>query len=310
MSGFYTVMVEWNGVKPPTSWYQKIRKMGLNVRHNTQYIGHETPPISNRLHNEKMGVVFQEGVYVLSNESAAKTLAALAYQKGARSVLVGEFNPLPDSRMGDDEKHALARISEKATNRNGITSWVITCYDELKTFVVEDNSKPSYCPSCSSFRVNVDVGTCPSYKMPALKESVDGTEYIYIYKAWLYSHYRNGKMIFPKWDGAEEPQEPMQSFIPSTAHLPATESVIKLFSDNKITAEEAMTLFSALEGATMFDAEKRARNRVLAIADYIKSGLKIEGDVLTPPEQVDLFDAIHFAKSTAIKAMKKLQEVS
>ena len=76
--GLAVVVLEWEGQKPPNSFYRHLRRI-LHVWKRLR---------NDRLDRSDRGVWIQESAFVLADELLARLLAALAEEKGCQRLLV------------------------------------------------------------------------------------------------------------------------------------------------------------------------------------------------------------------------------
>lgn len=148
----YIITIEWDGSKPPTRWYTTLAEHGLGTRQGSK----DTSPIARRA--SPAGVAFQEGTIIVHSDSLARNLAATAYSMGAKSVMLGTIT-MAQFKMTQEDQHALEVISAQSGKRGpksqeNVGRYVITCYEEGKTYAVDLREAPMACPHCRGLRIS------------------------------------------------------------------------------------------------------------------------------------------------------------
>lgn len=162
----YVLIIEWDGAKPPTKWYNRLAKLGLSTGNR---FGHAEDGVLARRASDA-GVTHQEGAIICKARSTARSLGHVAYELGAKAVTVARIEIESLSMTAEDEA-ALNRIS-RTLNRRGRpskdepTDWVVTCRDEGRTHQLTSHREPAYCPRCASGRVQIHSGIQASLSLP------------------------------------------------------------------------------------------------------------------------------------------------
>ena len=167
----YRVTIEWDGNKPPTTFYNRLRKLGLFVRGDK-----ELSPLARRVNSDNSAVIVQEGSISCESESLAREIFLMARYHGASVVQLDRSHSIDFVQSAED-----ARIYEKLESTLGkrgrpstpLADWVVTCMEQCCTsHEVPQSRDVVSCPNCNGLRVKTRVGTLSSYKFP---ESTEGT---------------------------------------------------------------------------------------------------------------------------------------
>lgn len=146
----YIILIEWDGAKPPTRWYTTLGRYGLKISGNK-----DTSPLTRRASSR--GVVFQEGTIIVNSDSLARTLASDARFMGAKTVMIGNIDA-KNFQMSEQDRHTLENITAVTSKRGPKNKteegrYIIHCYEEAKTHVVDLREAPVVCPECGSLRI-------------------------------------------------------------------------------------------------------------------------------------------------------------
>lgn len=181
------IVVEWDGTKPPTTWYNRLRSMGLRVSGSKK-----ESPLARRV--SASGVVYQEGMILTNTQSQAETLYALARNLGAKNVLIGELKML--NSFSDDwrDSNVLSNIQRgrptRAATKARDMGKTLTCFWEMRSFTIKGKEPPN-CPSCGGSFIKVRDGS------PLKVLAYDGNELIFDY--WTATHFLTGSFEQPEF---------------------------------------------------------------------------------------------------------------
>ena len=270
-SGF-VIMIEWDGRIPPTKWYDRLHRMGLKVRGDK-----DVSPVARRMTNglnerttsrrgDKNGVVFQEGSILCDSYSAARLIASLASELGARSVSVGNIE-LTDFHMTQLDLNALEGISKTWSKRgpkfhDDAGNYCVTCLEEGKTFEVDALATPVICPSCNGTHFTVRKGSTADVAVKAF--DFDG---------WLSSRFYGTGFEIPRVSVDPDkalPSPDIASFDPKLTY--------KLYEVNSVANSlnlSGVDLFGFLDAAytsMQLDATSKLNKRIEALRIYFQAG--------------------------------------
>lgn len=193
----HVVVIEWNGKKPPSSWYNRLHEYGLFSRSpkggDVSLLEWRSKQQGKRKSSSNRGVVLQEGLIAVSSATLARDISAWAEKYGAEHVEVGKMVTTKFSMSEKDFDH-YSRLQSRVTKRGPKVGdkgfYSVTCYDEVKTFVVEYESLPDTCPTCGGSNIQARMGTRPVFPT----EFTDGNPFAY----WVDTRFSNGTFEIPE----------------------------------------------------------------------------------------------------------------
>ena len=167
----YIILIEWDGAKPPTRWYTTLGRYGLKISGNK-----DTSPLTRRASTR--GVVFQEGTIIVNSDSLARTLASDARTMGAKTVMIGNIDA-KNFQMSEQDKRTLEQITAVTSKRGPKNKteegrYIIHCYEEAKTHVIDLREAPVVCPECGSLRIQWRKGEPRKVAPYSDKQSITG----------------------------------------------------------------------------------------------------------------------------------------
>ena len=261
----YIILIEWDGAKPPTRWYTTLGRYGLKISGNK-----DTSPQTRRASTR--GVVFQEGTSIVNSDSLARTLASDARTMGAKTVMIGNIDA-KNFQMSEQDKRTLEQITAVTSKRGPKNKteegrYIIHCYEEAKTHVIDLREAPVVCPECGSLRIQWWKGD------PRKVAPYDPKKY-YLQDYWTATRFdSNGRYEIPMvYSNSKLPEIPgigkfdqgIQNDIVQTYKF-ATDHTQEL--ENK-TALRAMDVAYNLQH---LDDEARLNRRINALREYYQGG--------------------------------------
>lgn len=184
----YIVVIEWDGDKPPTTFYNRMHALGLHVQGSK-----DLSPLERRSRDDG-SVVIQEGVVLCSSESLAHEIGLLADTLGAEVVKIGAVEPIKFEASEADV--AVHRKIESVFSRRGRpigspeNEWVVTCFEEGVTRDISREARNIVnCPICSGLNIRARVGTQIALRPD---DSVDALEF------WARSRFVSGEFEVPE----------------------------------------------------------------------------------------------------------------
>lgn len=288
MQDHYVVIIEWDGNRPPSKWYDRLTKLGLS----TTGTGDKNTSVLDRRASWKPGgegeeraLVHQEGTIICQKESTARTLAFLAQELGAKAVSYGNLQ-IYDLFMTPQDQVALDQIASTLGKRGkptNITRWVVTCHDEGLTREIEGR-QPACCPHCQSFHTTSRAGELTPVKLDETKDP---------FQEWVSSRFVTGGFEIPRVseDGAVPSGVPM-AFVD-------VERVNKIpvsigFDFSSLTFENKLRLYDLVFLALGISEDDRQKTRIKTVADYVANGLSITAATLIAGPKIDKFDLYPF----------------
>lgn len=292
----YIVVIEWDGMKPPTTYYHRLRKLAFRVRGNK-----DKSPIARRSSEDDHGVIMQEGAIMTHSESLARTIAYLARHHGASFVAVGTINLETDFVPSQDDVETFHRI-ENAFGKRGRPEtdkidWAVLCIEEAKMYEVKDVARVAVCPSCMATNIKARPGKINYMKMPSKSTLED---------AWVRTRFSTGvfepavivddstypyppKLAAIKYKNEQEAKtvKLIVESKPFIRDLNSIQSITK--KPNNATSLRLMdAVFISRE---YYPVEKRQRNRVIAATEMFKANVDPSlVKLLEDDKQVDLLD--------------------
>lgn len=259
----YIVVIEWDGERPPTSWYNRLHALAGRVRGDKS----ETP-LARR--DDGRGVVMQEGAILCPSESLARTLAFIARDEyGAAAVAIGEASMTTAFTMSREDSAVISRI-QKTLGKRGrkpkAEKWAVTCLEEMRTYDVE-HSRPYQCPHCSGMKIKIRRGDAQTFREP-------GGD---IFTAWARTRFSG-----PHWEpatvadsGADAPEfdDLLIGNADDVAFLAELQDAAIVDQIAELPRAEQYSILDAVFVARRHTSgEKRTNARVRAIAAYFQNG--------------------------------------
>jgi len=302
----YLLVIEWDGKRPPTRWYNRLASLGLYIRGSK-----EQSPLARR--KAPTGVVHQEGTLFLESLSQAKTLGLLAKSMGAVTVTVGETRVL-DTLMTYQDKEALTRIHATLGRRGRPPKndyHAITCHDCLHTVEVFGQEPPN-CQLCGSFRISVRAG-----KQVRLRETGDSDP---IMRQWINTRFVSGSWeepIITTDEGVElkkieygELEFDIQKSIYNVLGIrkggtTLLSQLAEALKKGTINSAKALRYLDVAYRVVQLDIRERLDKRALAIAEWYRQG-NSENEhtsLFVDEENIDAFDLWVFEKEAPFLLM-------
>ena len=289
----WLVLLEWDGDKPPTKFYDRMRRLGLYVQGGDK----GESPISRRASlnlratRGEPSVIFQEGAIICASESTARLVYMEAVECGVKAAELFSANPIKWSMTTEDAK-VLQRIEGTFGRRGRPTadmikqSWVCTCFEEANTYVVDEQVSVVNCPECSGTSIHARPGDPIKLSFPVEKDIV---------KAWARHRFASGRFEIP--DSAPGSPEPPALSVPDDDRESATLDKILANSDlskilGKIKRETAVAILDAIFCARTYVSRKtRQERRVSAVVYLYEKGVKPSEIGLLESQDVEFIDA-------------------
>ena len=275
----YIVIIEWDGQKPPSSWYTYLShltggrgKIGAVAGLNDQSMD----TVARRtLTTDASGIVVQEGCVICPSESLAETIAGFA-----RNIVGPRLERMPVVAVGQvalnfnpSMSPEVAPLIERVTNTLGkrgrkppATDWVVTCPECLTVSKVND-TRPLNCPHCSGLRIHTTKGN------PVVYRDDDSP----IFSFWLRTRFSG-----PHW-------QPFETQVDEGIEPPALDDLLSVdattLTSNTIEAIRtspivdqleampralALAVLDAIFAARAYHSDtKRQRSRVAAVTEFL-----------------------------------------
>jgi hypothetical protein len=289
----YTAIIEWDGMKPPTTFYNRLRELGLKVRGDDK--NKEKTPLERRSTGDG-SVIVQEGAIFCSSKSLAREVAMLAHDLGAAVVYVGSMEPELFHASTEDAK-IHARIQSVLGRRGRPTGekvdWVITCLEEMRTYEVLDKRHVVNCPKCHSVKIRARIGTQDAFIYPTGRSATLTS----IVDNWQRHRFSQQQFEKPITDGATSK---VPARLPSIAEdeerriVEIMRNSPDFLSDlNLLPVETAADILDAVLGSRAHYAyEDRRDSRVRACIKLFERGINSsEVNLAEDDKAVDILDA-------------------
>lgn len=291
------VLIEWDGKKPPSVWYHRLKKLGLVISGNK-----DQSPLTRR--QTFAGVAFQEGAILTVSESEARGLAWLAKDCGAKSVSIGKIE-FSEMLMTNADAAVLNRIQQTLGKRGRPVKdvqdqdWTVTCLDEMKSFE-SFGREPVHCPSCGSFHIRLREG-----KRPVSFSNQDSKSLV---KAWTDLRWSTGKFEEPQIDpvnGLELSADYVGGDDRDMIYRIEKSTLYQQISQSNISREKALRFLDIAFGVASVDPADRQHSRISAITRFIEIGgdqSKIK-NLMVDPYDLDAFD-LYWKDSSSLELIK------
>ena len=292
----YIIVIEWDGKKPPTTYYNRLRSYGIHVGRKTfdggLKVDKNLGPSARRSFKKVAtgsGTIVQEGAIVCASESLARNVALLAEEHGARTVQYGSVE-LEDVVMSNEDYEIINRV-EKHLGKRGrpsveLFNWTVTCLEECKTFFVEDKRFVTNCPNCNGLRIKTRKGEPTKLAIPDTGDIIED---------WFRHRFSSGEFEIPLDDTVEPPVIDIESL--DEKERDAVKAVKNSALNDLLSAltikEEAFEILDSVFASRAFISQK-ARNdsRVRACANLFGLGVDpADVSLIENVASADLLDA-------------------
>ncbi len=306
----YVVLIEWDGNKPPTTYYNRLRKeLGLGVKGKDEQ-GHLSkksewsPNPLERRRNQDGGrltdggqesIIFQEGAVMCTSESLARTVFTYASIHGAKNVQMYSATGV-DVYLTAADKIIVESIEEKAGQRGRKSKetvksdWAVTCYEEQLTTSVSDQYYAISCPYCKGTSVNSVAGDVPDFKVP------EGDTF----EVWLRHRFARGFYEVPHTTSGENVPPPRT--VDEISKDNESKVVIKMFGSKRLRTEidaielstnrtQALRILDAVFAGKCYKTkDSRADARIKACVKLYQSGVDGSQAPIIEPDEYDVLD--------------------
>ena len=319
----HIVLIEWDGKKPPTTWYNRLKKFGLVIRgagkdgdptdrrrqmsgmisggdvwkrdqglHGRYSIGNTAGPNVKRAHRiewDGFSVVTQEGAIRCKSKALAQMLGALARHHGAAHVSVFTSEAIEATSASDAAALKLeAALSKRGRKSADAFDWVVVCLDELKTYSVKDANEVVVCPNCKSPQIKIRVGAVSRFAFPRSADVGSG---------WLATRFAHGSFEAPPASagrGKPAPEAEEVTVNVEREDLDAQAVAAAPWASALATYDQALALriMDAVFVARVFHRKADINDaRIHAITKYFKNGGDPALVNMATSKKPDIFDA-------------------
>lgn len=269
------VVVEWDGQKPSSTFYNRLHEYGLysKGRNKEEFSLYQWRSSRRGKGNteSKNGMVLQEGLIVVNSLTLAKDIMYWAKKEGAAVVQIGYMNLSDFSMSPEDLEHyrkfetVVSRRGPKPESEKGV--YVVTCYDEAKSYEIDAHSIPAMCPMCGGSNIQSRMGRLKRYQ--PFSKAIAAFDTVETY--WLRTRFSSGQFEVPVI--ADEHDE-LFAGLPKEI---VTAEVPKLSSDTrkvvaKLHTSDLMSVYDAAHVVLKRTQQSREMSRLQIVNSYIMSG--------------------------------------
>lgn len=296
----YIVIIEWDGKSPPTTYYQRLGKMGLHVRGDK-----DEAIVPRRRTRDGAGLILQEGCVVTASETLAHAVAALAKEHGARLVQIYSAQvETEDYVISDDDRQWLDWVNsiygKRGHPQGDPTPMVVTCYECGLSYTTDPIRDTANCPGCHGLNIatrrDVQYGVQP----------YNGTD---PFKWWFGANFITGAFETPIFDATMPPPPALdptgfqftepgeREVVEMMQKSPVVKKVVDALVAKKQPDWALHYLTAVLCSRAHHDKERRRTDRVAVITKLFERGVQPTPDnmkvlrMFEDKDAIDLFDA-------------------
>lgn len=283
----FIVLIEWDGRKPPTTFYNRMHALGLRVHGD-----HDISVLDRRavLGKNEGSVVLQEGAIMCAEESLAREVAMIATTLNAKVVKIGTIEPTFFTATTEDVKvhdriEALCGKKGRPSVSEEPQRYTVMCLSEMKSYTVDDVRFVANCPKCGSLHIKTFIGDVHGYRWP------DGENFA----SWQRVRFAEGQFgVYP--DGVLDP--PLSVTATNSFESKILELIKKSFkfltTINKMPVATAKSVLDAVFASRLYSSyELRKTSRVEASVYLLQNNRAAPGsfDIGEDDFRVDILDA-------------------
>lgn len=295
-SSSIVVVVEWDGKKPSSTFYNRLHEYGLysKGRDKSEFslLEWRSTRKGTLKRDSRNGFVLQEGLIVVSNMTLAKDIKYWAEQEGAELVQIGFLN-LADFKMSPkDIEHynrfttVVSRRGPKPESEKGV--YIVTCYDEAKSYEVDTTSIPVMCPMCHGSNVQSRMGRLPRYQ----KYNEQIAQFDTVEDYWIRTRFSSGQFEVPFIDdGSDDVFANLPKEI-VTAELPKLSKTLPAPMKEAMQGDSSISdkVFDAAHCVNKMSEQTRNMGRLAVVNAYIMAGGQAFLSWTAPDDGVDTVD--------------------
>lgn len=192
MTEQYLVILEADGEKPSSTFYEKRARLALKVRGAS--LDPSLTPVARRTRNGvELASIIQEGAIITPSRSQAVLIAELAREHGIKVVYFGTANITPYESSAADKAafDKIQGILSKKGRKPEPEVFTVTCYEEMLTYELTA-SEVFLCPACHGTNIQTRNGHARRVRPPQAGENLAAY--------WLWSRFPHGKFEIPLTD--------------------------------------------------------------------------------------------------------------
>lgn len=295
-STVYIVTWEWDGVKPPGTFYRRMAQAGYVIGRGTGKVLSPAKRRTNKLAKDSNGerhdgahLAFQEGVFITSIESVASYVRNLAVDFGASNVYFLNGWPRDGYSRKMEDLEAINRVENVAGHRGPLPKakdWIVSCKECLQCGHIKAYS-PTKCVHCPGLYILSRPG------IPELHSDPGGP----IVEAWVRSRFRGTHWEPVKW-GSGGTTPPHLKPVDNMQITGRDKEILNLILANppddieQFDREEAIRLLdAAYVGVRYSDSKERLHARSMVAMHYFRLGGQPGKFPFVTPAGVDVVDA-------------------
>lgn len=286
------VIIEWNGKKPSSTFYNRLHAYGLYSRQPSSN-SEEFSLLEWRANRQgsnkresKRGLILQEGLIVVNSLTLAEDIARWAKNENKAALVqighmtVSDFTMTErDFQVFDKLQQAVSKRGPKVVGDAG--SYAVTCFDDVKTYSIQAESLPVMCPTCGGSNVQSRMGQLHIYQQ---YDERHDDKYLY----WMGTRFGEGSFEVPVLKANE-----VGTFYPTPKSAKVNLSTMDL-SDEFYTSQSApddyFHLMDVAYCVSTMQPMHRLEKRLMVIDAYVRSGGEHFMTFNAPTKGIDLLD--------------------
>lgn len=282
----FIVILENDGSKPSTSYYERREKLALKVRGGN--LDQNLAPLARRSRSgEESAAIIQEGCIITGSESQARLVATLASDYGIKAIYIGTADLRP-FEVSDADQKAYDLINAKMSRKGrkpDPEEFVVSCWECQTTWEVFA-SEVMLCPNCHGVNIQVRLGHAA--RVPTYEEGENILAY------WQWSRWQAGNFEIPM------PSDEYEIMLPP--HLGDAAPLAEAIATGQVGEAVALIPMSEAGKLSLLDAvyiarafwpsETRAELRAKGMVAWIRDMHENYGDFPLLETDPDILDAL------------------
>lgn len=303
-------IIEWDGKKPPSVYYQRLSRMGLKVRGNKkESVIPRRMTFVNEDHNGEFwktdlgagAVIVQEGTVISESRTLVRLVCALAKEHGARLAFTcrASVDDLEEFGLEQEDVDSLNRVNSvhgKIGRRPGEKmDYAVCCMEEARTFQVKKVWDVSNCPNCHGTNIRRRVGIPMSFQPYGKKKVEDPLD---LFEYWVATRFVQGVYEAPNTHPDASPPPSLEDTTLSNAVEHSIVNLIQKSSDfmellKKVKPATALDLMDGAFCSRMFiPKDVRQRTRLSILTECFSRGADPAKARMSEKESdIDILDA-------------------
>lgn len=307
----WLVILEWDGHKPKTTWYNRLESMGLVVRGDKN--DKEKSPLDRRANSylaregRTNSVIVQEGAILCPSEMLARQIAVYAEEERAKNgfpkvIMVYSANNIHYSMSAEDVKvfHQIEGVLGRRGHPTGPKDdFAVTCHEEAWTYQVQDLYAVAVCPGCGCGRIHTRQGEKTSFAIP---------ENVPVLEAWKRTRFATGDFEVPDIGDALPPANVSILNAQEAAGVAMIEKSKGLLDYvGRMKTKTALAVLDAvLMARTYISVTARNESRMRAVVELYSTGVPASAvSIMESIGEYDLLDASSVMEPDKVAALWK-----